>query len=41
MHIEQFRDEATCSEIECEEFAVEVLEQFRNREPEQLTLFAA
>jgi hypothetical protein len=41
MHIEQFREGATCSEIECEEFAVDVLDRFRNREPEQLTLFAA
>ena len=41
MHIEQFREEATCSEIACEEFAVDVLEQFRIGEPEQLTLFAA
>jgi hypothetical protein len=29
-HIEQFRDGARCSEIECESFAVAVLEQFRH-----------
>ena len=29
MHIEQFRSGATCSEISCERFALEVLEQFR------------
>jgi hypothetical protein len=28
-HIEQFRAKARCSEISCEEFAVDVLEQFR------------
>jgi hypothetical protein len=29
MHIEQFRTGARCSEIECERFALAVLEQFR------------
>jgi hypothetical protein len=40
-HIEQFKEDLSCSELSCERFAVSKLEEFRARRGPQLALFAA